>query len=219
MSRTTNATYGRKVLNRFGSALLLALTLVVTGQPAGAVPVFDITATSGTGSGQTAAGTSNGVGWVLSPTFIDTAVTDGTYIGFNTANFVPPVPASDMIHGPTGESFTLTFDEVVGSILFYLKENNAYGSRLDFGLPAVVVSGDVQIFPDGVSAGTWGGVVRFDNVNSLTMTHTFRVFDGMDMAWFVQAVPAPPSLALYAAGVAGVTLWSYFRRRRRMTAP
>ena len=81
---------------------LIALLLLAPA-PASAAPLFDVTSVDGwdTFGGGTATGTSNGVGWTLSPTFIWGAITvlGGTYQGYaDPVRFDPPLPDSDTLH-------------------------------------------------------------------------------------------------------------------------
>jgi hypothetical protein len=165
---------------------------------------FDITAFSGaSGSGETAQGTSNGVGWTMSPTYLGIVpVTDGTYTGFsNPVYFSPSIPATDEIH-IGAESYTLTFDEPIASALFYLRADGTSAQGIDFGIPPTLVSGDVAIVGTSAKPNTNGGIVRFDHINSTTLTHTQFVFNGVDMAWFVTTVPEPPAIVLAVLSLA-----------------
>ena len=140
---------------------------------------------------QSAFGTSNGVGWKICGTFFSSccgANTNGTYNGFNTGDFAPPVAGEDMFH-LGGQDFTVIFDRPVGSIVFYLRENGGIAS-FDFGLTPTVISGggNLNIIGTRIFPTTSGGAVRFDNVNSRTITGVMGAFDGMNLAFYVESV-------------------------------
>jgi hypothetical protein len=175
---------------------------------------FDITAFSGTGPGQTAQGTSNGVGWTMSPTHIGfPPVMDGSYTGFsNPSFFSPAVPATDQIHVGAA-NFTLTFDQPILSALFYLRADGDSSANIDFGITPILVSGEVNITGTAADPTTNGGVVRYDNINSTTLVHTADIANGLGMAWFVTTVPEPSSIALF--GMGGLAMLGRVIRRRR----
>lgn len=104
---------------------------------------FDVTYISAYNQeGQTAEGASNGIGWSICSTWFSCccgANTDGTYQGFDTDNFYPPIANEDDLH-ITSRDFSIVFDQLIDSIVFYLLENGGNAS-LDFGLEAEVVSG------------------------------------------------------------------------------
>ncbi len=164
--------------------------------------LFDITSFSGAGAAQTAAGTSNGIGWQLSATFIsDTnpTITDGTYTRFaDPAFFTPSLPNADAIH-ITGTDFTLTFDSPIKSILFYLSDD-AGTANLDLGIEPTLVSGSVGITGTRASPSLSGGVILYDNLSTTSLSHNANVFDGMDLAWVATPVPLPPGLYLFVIG-------------------
>ena len=132
---------------RLPSAALRTVLLVCVTTPlwgalclpasADATPIltrdFDVVSLSGIGFNQTASGTSNGIGWVISPTHFSSITNiTGTFTGFSTMNFVPPVAATDMIH-VGGNDFMITFESFVTDVDFYLRENDG-GAGLNFGI-------------------------------------------------------------------------------------
>jgi hypothetical protein len=171
----------------FCAGLLICL---VAGRVSAQPLNFDITSLNPGNTG-TAAGTSNGVAWMISPTFISNlSVSDGTFTGFNTSSFVPPIAATDVLH-VTSADFTLSFNQRIDSILFYLRENDG-GASLDFGLAPTIISGNftvvgTRIFP----AQQDGGVVRFNGVDSTTLSHSSIEENGMDIAFFVLPATQP----------------------------
>lgn len=205
-------------------ALFVAPIVLVASQAVSAVMLFDVTSVSGTGANQTAIGTSNGVGWTMSETFISSGglspVLDQSYTGFsNAAFFNPPVAATDRLH-IFSDDLTLSFDEPISSIQFYLRENGGTAT-LDFGIPYTLISGEIAaIGATGARPSTNGGIIQFDFLTPVTMLdHTTVIFDGLDAAWFVTAVasrvngvPEPTTLALLGFAVAGL---GFAAKRRR----
>ncbi|MCI5208224.1 MAG: hypothetical protein D3910_05405, partial [Candidatus Electrothrix sp. ATG2] len=152
---------------------------------------FDIIYLSGYGPEQTAQGTSNGIGWSICSTYFSSCCgtnTTGTYDGFNTSAFDPPVGGEDILH-TTPKDFSIVFDQPINSIVFYLLENGGNAS-LDFGLVPEVVSGGENLVITGtrIRPNTTGGAVRFSNVNANILTHTADIFDGMNLAFYVDSL-------------------------------
>lgn len=194
----------------------IAVVLTACSAAAHATVLFDVTSVqnldaSGTG---TATGTSNGVGWTLSPTFIWSALTwtNGGYTGFSDgARFNPPLALSDTLHVSV-ETFDLTFQKTIQSALIYISDNPSppTDGRLDFGMAPVYISGDVNISGTTFWAGSSaGGLVRLDNIGSSVLSNTVAGTGGLTMA-VVVTVPEPSGLLVLGAST-GVTI---LRRRR-----
>ncbi|MCI5222943.1 MAG: DUF642 domain-containing protein, partial [Candidatus Electrothrix sp. AR4] len=152
---------------------------------------FDIVTMSGYGTDNTAEGTSNGVGWSICSTHFSSccgANTTGTYNGFNSGSFDPPIANQDDLH-VTQDDFSLVFDQPINSIVFYLRENGGNAS-LDFGLVPEVVSGaaNLTIVGTRIRPNTQGGAVRFSNVNSNILSHAADICDGMNLAFYVESL-------------------------------
>jgi hypothetical protein len=191
--------------------LALVLSLAVQAQ-ATSIP-FDVTSV-GDFDGtfyHSADGTSNGVGWTVSGVSPDSflswgaqTTTDGTFQGFTDGTFSIPLANTDRLH-TFGTDMTITFSQNISSILFYLKENGG-SSTLDFGLIPEFVSGFVDINGTKVTGTQAGGLIRFSNLNTNTLTSLTTILDGMDTAWVVEStVPdAGGSALLLGLGLAGL---------------
>ena len=192
------------------SLLLLIIIVAWIAVPAAATPIFDVTSVEGwdTLGGGTATGTSNGIGWTLSPTFIWGAITvlNGTYDGYSDpVRFDPPLPGSDSLHIGV-ETFDLTFDQTILSALVYMTDNPSppTDGRLDFGITPTYVSGDVNISGTTFWAGSSaGGLVRLDGINSNVLSHTSPGTGGLTFA-IVVTVPEPSTLVLCGSALLGL---------------
>lgn len=160
---------------------------------------FDVTSLTGANPNMTAIGTSNGVGWSITPTnyWMGRTVTNGTF------NFSSLPVLTDNLHA--SGNYTITFDNTVSSLLVALSNDNLTDS-INFGLTAsdflgVSFSG-TQVILDNAS----GGLVLFENINSLTIQNINDngIGDGYDLAFHVVStvdVPEPPLAILIASGL------------------
>lgn len=144
-----------------------------------------------------ASGTSNGIGWSISDfdTWSVRTVTNGTF-AFSSL----PV-TTDNLHPST--TFTITFDQPISTLLVALS-NNDYTDSINFGIAPSDFSG-VSLSGTQITLNSpAGGLALFENINSLTITHTnINTPDGFDLAFHVvTAVPEPGTYALWLAGMA-----------------
>ena len=171
---------------------------------------FDIVSyTPASGAGKaSASGTSNGVAWRIDgfDTWSGRTVTNGSFA------FAALPVRTDNLHPST--DFTIVFDRSVSSLLVALSNDNTTDS-INFGRVPTAFSGlslsGTQIVLNSVA----GGLALFENIDSLTVTHsnTNGVTDGFDFAFHVVAsVPEPETYALLLAGL-GLVGWA----SRRLT--
>ena len=131
-------------IRQFAAALVGTAVLGFCGS-ANAAMLFDVTSVANVGTGSaTASGTSNGIGWTMSQTYVADGglapVLNQTYTGFsNSTYFNPAVAATDRLH-IFGTGLTLTFAQPISSIDFYLRENGG-SSTLDFGTAWTLLRG------------------------------------------------------------------------------
>ena len=207
-----------------GLGLVCAVTL------AGAAPVFggidladfafDITtydtgSTTGGFGDATASGTSNGIGWSISPTNIAAGLTttNGTF-GF-----------SGLLPGPTdrlhiSSDFTLTFDTPLSALLVVMSNDNQVFESLDLNLvPALVQGLDVTGTQLKFIHPTQGGLALFTGLNTAQVSFFNRdgLGDGFNFAFHAlpatvaSPIPEPATVPLVAVALAA---GAWARRRR-----
>ena len=164
---------------------------------------FDITGYINAGNSSTAEGTSGGIGWDLSPT----PLWSGGMVLNGTFSYAIGINSTDNLH-PSGD-YTITFEQPVATLIVALSNDNLTDS-INFGL--------TPSFAQGVSfSGTQanlnnaaGGIVFFENVNSLTVhnVNNNQINDGYNLAFHaIAAVPAVPdtgSLTGYGLALFGM---------------
>jgi hypothetical protein len=177
-----------------GDLDLTAFAFDVTSYDVGSSPI-------GSGGDATASGTSGSLAWSISPTSLwsGRTTTDGSF------HFAALPVATDNLH--PGGDYTITFSAPVKTLLVALSNDNTNDS-INFGLLPVDSSGVTMAGTQVVLNSAAGGLVLFDNVNSLTIHNVDNngINDGYDLAfWAVAAVvPEPTSAVLLVAGLAAL---------------
>lgn len=176
---------------------------------------FDVTSITGSNPNSIATGTSNGIGWTISPTsyWSPRTVTNGTF------NFSALPTLTDSLHA--SGNYTITFDQTISSLLVALSNNDLTDS-INFGLAASDSSGVSFSGTQVVLNGTTGGLILFENINSLTVQNldNNQILDGYDVAFHAVAaipvgeVPIPAAAFLFAPALLG---FMGLRRKAKIT--
>ena len=167
---------------------------------------FDITTYTYTGSGidgkSTASGTSNGVGWSISPTNIwsGRTKTDDSF------QFSALPVKTDNLH--VSSDFTITFDSMIKNLLVVVSNDGGTDS-LNFGIAPIAYSGlSISGVSQFVLNSALGGWALFENVNSFTVSHTnTNILDGFDLAFHAiptSSVPIPGAAVLLGSALLGL---------------
>ena len=174
---------------------------------------YDVgTNAAGLAGDATASGTSNGIGWSISPTNLwsGRTTTNGTF-GFDS--LLPTL--TDNLH--VSNDFTITFDSVISYLIVALDNDNTTDS-LNLGIAPTMTEGlNVAGTQLSLLNGGVGGLAWFENVSSFTISHVnVNAFDGFDFAFHAQAqaqVPEPGTLVLFGLGLAGMSM---SRRKKKV---
>jgi hypothetical protein len=159
---------------------------------------------AGLGGDATATGTSNGIAWSISPTNLWTGrtTTNGSF------SFAGLPGTTDNLHASS--NFTITFGQTIDKLVVALG-NDGGADSINFGLTPTAVQGLTLSGTQVNLINPQGAFALFENINSLTITHTnTNGFDGFDLAFHAISVPEPGSLAL-----AGLALMGLAAARRR----
>ena len=161
---------------------------------------FDVTSVVGSNPLMTATGTSNGIGWSITPTnyWMSRTVTNETF------NFSSLPILTDNLH--PSSNYTITFDETVSSLLVAVSNNNRTDS-INFGLTASDFSGVTFLGTQVILNNAAGGLILFENINSLTIQNLNNngTTDGYDLAFHVvSTVPVPAAVWLFSSGLIGL---------------
>jgi opacity protein-like surface antigen len=201
--------------------LIAACALALMSSVAAAAPTvngfdlatfdFNVTTYTYTGNGTngtaTASGTSNGIGWSISPTNLwnGRTTTNGTF------SFASLPNKTDNLHASIG--YTITFAQTVDTLIVALSNDNLLDS-INFNLTPSFLYGNVANSGTQINlTNNTGGLVWFNNVNSITVTNVDNndVMDGYDLAFHAIPVPEPET---YALMLVGLGLVGFAARRR-----
>jgi len=216
----------KKLTTFFSLALFSSVMLITSTVSAGSISDFDLNqfdfdvinvtgANTGVVNNAVATGTSNSVGWTISPTtyWMNRTKTDGSF------NFSALPVSTDNLHA-SGD-YTITFDQTISSLLVALSNDNLRDS-INFGLVASDFSGVSFVGTQVVLDSARGGLVLFENINSLTIqnVNNNQINDGYDLAFHAvvanpSAVPIPAAAFMFAPALLG---FLGLRRRAKSTA-
>jgi len=163
---------------------------------------FDITSITGANPTSIATGTSNGIGWTISPTsyWMARTVTNGSF------NFAGLPVSTDNLHA--SGNYTITFDQTITSLLVALSNDN-FADSINFGLTPSDITGNVSFAgTQAILGSASGGLVLFENINSLTIMNSNNngILDGYDLAFHAvapSAVPIPAAAFLFTPALLG----------------
>jgi hypothetical protein len=213
----------------------LALAVLAMAQYAEATPVFTDWTSIDT-SANVASGALDGTAVTMSGGDIDSGVTNYSFTGFNFPFFTPSLALSDVVYFrgaiTSAYSYTITFGDVIHNPLMHI---GSLASTLAFsGSPTIVklsgqlgftVSGSniIGILDDSTLGSGYNdrnGTVEFlGDFTTLSFTalrnYNESVEDGIGLQIGLAAVPEPPTLALFGAGLFGLGV---LRRRRKAKA-
>ena len=163
----------KKLTTVVSLALFSGAMLVTSAVSAGSISDFDLNqfdfdvinvtgANTGVVNNAVATGTSNGIGWTITPTtyWMNRTKTNGSF------NFSALPISTDNLH-PSAD-YTITFDQTISSLLVALSNDNLTDS-INFGLIASDFSGVSFVGTQVVLNNASGGLVLFENINSLTI--------------------------------------------------
>ena len=142
-------------------------------------------------------GLSNGIGWSIS----DTGYWDNRTITNDTFNFSALPGATDNLH-PSAD-YTITFDTRIDKLLVALSNDNLTDS-INFGLVPSEAIGVRFIGTQAVLNNVSGGLVLFENIDSLTITNLNDngIVDGYDLAFHaIPVIPVPAAVWLFSGGL------------------
>lgn len=174
---------------------------------------FDVTdldillESGGVGIGGQASGLSNGIGWSLAPTaiFETFTVTDGSYQFFG----LPLGTTTDTLH--LSIDFTITFDVPIDKLLVALSNDNLTDT-INFGIvPTDFFGVTTDSFGQLTLNNPLGGLALFENIKSLTITHTNNnsIDDGFDLAFHASALPVPENTSKFSTLFTAITLCGF----------
>jgi hypothetical protein len=143
---------------------------------------------NGLGGDATASGTSNGIPWGISPT----SLWSGRTTTDETFNFSTLPNSTDNLH-PSGD-YTITFSRTIDSLLVALSNNGNGTDSINFNVVPSDFSGVTMSGTQVELNNASGGLVLFENINSLTIHNVNNngINDGYNLAFHVVAtVPIP----------------------------